>query len=208
MQREDYGGVDEKILIARIQQGDAGAMDFILDKYKNFVRNKVQTLYIIGGERDDLIQEGMIGLYKAIRDYQPDKEAQFSTFAGICITRQMYNAINASNTRKNQPLNQYMSIDNEENREGLRSESSLFDEAVTHKPNDNPEEMMIDREYTSFLEQKLLESLSRNEKQVYFLIKEDIGYQKIANLLGREPKAIDNTIQRIKRKMRVILEKI
>ena len=107
---KQYDGIKDEELISRFKNGESEILDYLMEKYKNMVRKKARTMFLIGGENDDLIQEGMIGLFKAVRDYQPDRDAAFQTFASICVDRQIYNAIQSSNRQKHQPLNSYTSI--------------------------------------------------------------------------------------------------
>ena len=119
---KQYDGIKDEELIFRFKNGESEILDYLMEQYKNMVRKKARTMFLIGGENDDLIQEGMIGLFKAVRDYQPDKDASFQTFAGICVDRQIYNAIQSSNRQKHQPLNSYISLSEQdgENEEHLR----------------------------------------------------------------------------------------
>ncbi|NLJ97142.1 MAG: sigma-70 family RNA polymerase sigma factor, partial [Clostridiales bacterium] len=143
---------DEEV-VSMIQAGDRPAMDYLLEKYKYLVRNKAKALFLIGGDKDDLIQEGMIGLYKAIQDYQEDRQSSFFYFADLCISRQMYTAIKASNRKKNIPLNTYISIYaplSGENGDGLEKETLI--DIIYQEDRQNPEEMVIDKENTSMIE--------------------------------------------------------
>lgn len=204
---KQYENIPDEEIIALIRMDDRLAMDYLIGKYKNMVRKKAKALYLIGGDREDLIQEGMIGLYKAIRDYQVDKTAIFSTFAELCVSRQMYTAIKNSNTKKNMPLNNYVSIDAtvspyyQDNTEALNYVANLV-----YARNMNPEELMIDRENLKSLEAKLLESLSEFEKEILTLYLKDFNYNQIAKIMKKELKAIDNGLQRIKRKLSGLVE--
>lgn len=204
---KQYENIPDEEIIALIRMDDRLAMDYLIGKYKNMVRKKAKALYLIGGDREDLIQEGMIGLYKAIRDYQVDKTATFSTFAELCVSRQMYTAIKNSNTKKNMPLNNYVSIDatvspfHQDNTEALNYVANLV-----YARNMNPEELMIDRENLKSLEAKLLESLSEFEKEILTLYLKDFNYNQIAKIMKKELKAIDNGLQRIKRKLSGLVE--
>lgn len=202
MQDKRYENIEDEDIIALIRMDDRMAMDYLIGKYKNLVRKKAKALYLIGGDRDDLIQEGMIGLYKAIRDYQKEKSATFLTFADLCVSRQMYSAIKTSNTKKNQPLNNYISIDTSAfSEESENMDSITYVANLAHARNMNPEEMLIDRENTRYLETKLMERLSDFEKDILTLYLKDLNYAQIAKILKKEPKAIDNGLQRIKRKL-------
>ncbi len=199
---------DEEI-ICGIQNGDLPAIDYLLEKYKYLVRSKAKALYLIGGDKDDLIQEGMIGLYKAIRDYQPNKENSFFNFADLCISRQIYSAIKASNRKKNIPLNTYISLDTpiySENND-VEEKENLVD-IIHQKYVANPEELVIDKENTSMIEYELVRRLSDLEKEVLNLYMQDLKYVQIAEVLGKEPKTIDNALTRIKTKLNQVLKEI
>lgn len=199
---------DEEIL-SRIQNGDQPAVDYLLEKYKYLVRNKAKALYLIGGDKDDLIQEGMIGLYKAVRDYRSGKDSSFFSFADLCVSRQIYSAIKASNRKKNIPLNTYISLDSPAYGEGNDSEekSPLVD-IINPKYISNPEELVIDKENTSMIEYELVRRLSDLEKRVLALYMRDLKYVQIAEVLGKEPKTIDNALTRIKTKLNQVLREI
>ena len=202
-----YDTLPDEVIVDRIQEGDLPAMDYLLEKYKYLVRNKAKALYLIGGDKDDLIQEGMIGLYKAIRDYDQEKQNSFFNFADLCISRQIYSAIKASNRKKNLPLNTYISIytpvygDNNDNEE----KETLVD-IIYPKNISNPEELVIDKENTSMIEYELVRRLSDLERQVLSLYMQDLKYVQIAEVLGKEPKTIDNALTRIKTKLNQVLK--
>ena len=150
-----YDQCSDEELIARLQNGEKGISDYLMEKYKEFVRKKARAVYLIGGETDDLIQEGMIGLFKAVQDYRPEKEASFRTFAGLCIDRQLYNAIQSSNRQKHLPLNSYVSLSEAGEAEDLEGRWS-----------ENPEAVVIDQERTRALAQKIRKTLSPMENKV------------------------------------------
>ena len=194
-------------LIGEIVAGNTAAMDFLMDKYKNLVRGKAKALFLVGADKEDLIQEGMIGLYKAIRDFDADKEASFRSFAELCITRQMYTAIKSSNTKKNQPLNNYVSFDTmvlPDESEGTVEDVLL---AGAEKIS-NPEQMVIDKESASVLEYTLVGRLSKMEREVLFYYLRDYNYNQIAAALNKEPKAVDNALQRIKKKLTQVISEL
>lgn len=199
---------DEKI-IQLIRDGDSKAIDYLMDKYKDIVRKKAKALFLIGGEKEDLIQEGMIGLYKAIRDFQMNHDNSFYTFADLCISRQMYSAINASQRKKNIPLNTYISLYAPVNNqsEGYDENQALVD-MMYPVSDQNPEFLLIDKENTSLIEDKLNAKLSLLEKQVLELYMKDMKYANIAKQLNKEPKSIDNALQRIKMKLTQVLKEV
>ncbi|NLK28650.1 MAG: RNA polymerase sporulation sigma factor SigH [Clostridiales bacterium] len=204
-----YDTLSDTEIVERIRNGDQLAMDYLLEKYKYLVRNKAKALFLIGGDRDDLIQEGMIGLYKAIRDFQSDKENSFFSFADLCISRQIYSAIKASNRKKNIPLNTYISLYTPAYGESADSEDKETLVDIIHQKNvSNPEELVIDKENSSMIEYELVRRLSNLEKQVLDLYMQDLKYVQIAEVLGKEPKTIDNALTRIKTKLNQVLKEM
>ena len=197
-----YQNLSDEELIQRLRAGDAGIMDYVLYKYKPLVRKKANAMFLIGGDTDDLIQEGMIGLFKAIRDFRQEKEASFYHFAEICITRQIYSAVEASNRKKHAPLNTYVSFYSETGEEGQPLSEVLISEI-----SDNPEERMIERENVEQSLEKIRENLSKMECKVLDDYLSGLNYQQIAEKMGKQPKAIDNALQRIKNKIRIAKEK-
>ena len=205
----NYELLSDQDIVIRIQDGDQPAMDFLLEKYKYLVRSKAKALFLIGGDKDDLIQEGMIGLYKAIRDYQVGKDNSFFNFADLCISRQIYSAIKASNRKKNIPLNTYISLDSPAYGEnGDLDEKETLVDIIHQKYVSNPEELVIDKENTSMIEYELVRRLSDLERQVLKLYMQDLKYIQIAEVLGKEPKTIDNALTRIKTKLNQVLKVI
>lgn len=204
-----YDQLPDEIIVSRIHNGDQPAIDYLMEKYKYVVRNKAKALFLIGGDKDDLIQEGMIGLYKAIRDYQSDKDNSFFNFADLCISRQIYSAIKASNRKKNIPLNTYISLDTPaygENNDTEEKEALV--DIIHQRYISNPEELVIDKENTSMIEYELVRRLSDLEKRVLSLYMQDLKYVQIAEVLGKEPKTIDNALTRIKTKLNQVLREI
>lgn len=201
---KNYEAETDEHLVEQILTGDSGAMDYLMNKYKNMVRSRARTLFLVGADKEDLIQEGMIGLYKAIRDFDAAKQVSFQSFAELCITRQMYSAIKGSNTKKNQPLNNYISIDSMEVSEDRENpiEQLL---GINFEKNKNPEQLVIDKESADVLEYTLVGHLSEMEKQVLNFYMKDMNYSQIAAALGKEPKAVDNALQRIKKKLTQVL---
>ncbi len=196
----EYEKMTDEELIRRYREGDKNALDHIMEKYKDQVRKEANAMYLLGGENEDLIQEGMIGLFKAVQDYDVRQEASFFSFARLCITRQMYSAIAASRRKKHSPLNTYISF-YEDNGE----KAPLID-TITAAEETNPEELLVSREYAEQLEVRLEESLSDLEKRVLYLHLRGTDYKTIARLLDKSPKTVDNALQRIKAKTQKILE--
>ena len=201
---KNYEAETDEVLVEWILAGDSGAMDYLLNKYKNLVRSRARTLFLVGADKEDLIQEGMIGLYKAIRDFDVSKNVSFHNFAELCIHRQMYSAIKGSNTKKNQPLNNYISIDSMEVSEDRENplEQLL---GLSFEKNKNPEQLVLDKEAADVLSYTLVGHLSEMEKQVLHFYMKDMNYSQIAAALGKEPKAVDNALQRIKKKLSQVL---
>lgn len=193
----NYRNLRDEELIEQLRNGDEKIMDFILDKYKPLVRKKANAMYLIGGDTDDLIQEGMIGLFKAIRDFNQEKESSFYHFAELCISRQIYTVVEAYNRKKHAPLNSYVSLYSGTNEEGV-----VLADALTTSAMENPEQMMIDQENLILFMEHLKERLSKMECQVLDLYLSGLNYLQIAEELGKTPKAIDNALQRIKTKIR------
>lgn len=201
-----YNTFSDEELIKKFQAGDAEAGDYLMVKYKAMVRKKARAMYLIGGENEDLIQEGMIGLIKAVRDYNPASGTPFAGFAELCVSRQMYSAIEASNRQKHIPLNTYISLYEEaEGQEGGKT-LPLIDTIESHVEND-PEAIYFGKEYTEAFSEKLKENLSDLENHVLYLHLRGIDYKDIAELLGKTPKAIDNALQRIRNKAGKLLGK-
>lgn len=204
MRDSDYSQYSDAELIDRLRRGDGPVMDHICNKYKDLVRNKAKSMFILGADSEDLIQEGMIGLFKAVRDYDCGRDASFYTFAELCINRQMYTAVQASRRRKHFPLNTYVSLDSEsgaeDDRDGMHLRELLADRAEL-----SPEELFLDKERVSYLEKVIEEELSDFEKQVLDLYMTGMSYSQIARVLGREEKATDNALQRLKSKIRKML---
>lgn len=193
--------MSEQELLKLARQGDGIATDCLLEKYKPLVRKKARTLYLIGGENDDLIQEGMIALYKAIRTYDESYESSFASYATLCIEHELYNVIKGANRQKNIPLNTYVSLYSPTNTdENTNSRETLAD---TLQPTEltNPEDIIIDKENVMDIESTIKKRLSKLEQQVVTLYIDGNSYQQIAAILGKTPKSIDNALQRIKNKL-------
>lgn len=183
-------------LVRMIRQGREELTDFILEKYKPLVRKKTNAMYLIGGEQEDLIQEGMIGLFKAIRDYRDDKASGFYHFAELCISRQLYSVLEASNRKKHIPLNSYISLSARENEDNVALEDVLLAATIS------PEQQLIERELWEDFQKRLTGNLSKMENQVLILYLEGHNYIQIAELMEKSPKSIDNALQRIRQKIR------
>lgn len=196
-----YEQYSDEELIVRLRDGEAQITDYIMEKYKNLVKSKAKSMYILGADREDLIQEGMIGLFKAIRDYDIGRDASFFTFADLCVSRQMYTAVQASRRQKHIPLNNYISLYGNAS-EGRDGEEGALVNMLASGSGLNPEELVIDRENVDRLEMLIERELSSFEKQVLDLYLTGMGYQQIAKVLGRDDKSTDNALQRIKTKLR------
>ena len=194
---ELYDKMTDEELIGKLRAGRRDVADYLVEKYKRLVRQKAPTMYLIGGETDDLIQEGMIGLFKAVQNYDSGKEASFQTFARLCIDRQLYKAVSGSNRQKHQPLNTYVSLSQEEGTDHLEE---LWEQS--------PETIVIARENVDDLETQIRRCLSPLENQVLelYLLGED--YSQISKTLGKTKKSVDNALQRIKGKVRLCVDDI
>lgn len=187
----EYSGLSDEKLVEFAKKGEQPAYSEIFERYKGTVKIKARTFYIAGGDNDDIIQEGMIGLFNAVRDYDSEKGFSFSTFAGICIERQIATAIKSASSKKNSPLNTSVPIPDEDNNEDAN-------ETI------NPESILIDREQAERMENSLRTSLSRFENLVLDMLLEGMKYDEIAEEMGISRKSSDNAIQRIKRKMKMV----
>ena len=193
---------DEQV-VKLAQDADGGALEYLLNKYKNFVRTKARSYFLIGADHEDIVQEGMIGLYKAIRDYRAEKLSSFRAFAELCVTRQIITAIKTATRQKHIPLNSYISLNKPIYEED--SDRTLLD-VITEEGMSNPEEMIIDREDLSMIEGRIGQMLSDLEKDVLVRYMEGKSYVEIAGEMNRHVKSIDNALQRIKRKLLKYLE--
>lgn len=193
---------DEEVL-QLVGQGETRALDFLIQKYKKLVWTKTQTYFLIGGDREDIFQEGLIGLYRAICDYDPEKSSSFRGFAELCITRQIITAIKAATRQKHGPLNTYVSLDKPIFEEG--SEQTLID-TIAESTALDPQSILLDQERYMYIEVRLSELLSGLERKVLDLYVEGYTYQEISEELKRHVKSIDNALQRIKRKLEKLLE--
>ncbi|MBQ8596230.1 MAG: RNA polymerase sporulation sigma factor SigH [Lachnospiraceae bacterium] len=207
---KDYMSCSDEELILMLRDGDKQVIDFIMDKYKNLVRSKAGSMYILGADKEDLIQEGMIGLYKAVRDYDTGRDASFFTFADLCVSRQMYTAIQAAGRQKHAPLNFYVSLyaGSEGGEASSQKDEGELISSMVSPSERNPEEVLIDKENVELLEQTIEKELSNFEKQVLDLYLTGMKYGQIAKVLGRDDKSTDNALQRIKAKLKKALNNI
>ena len=201
MNREKYERLTDEELIALFRDGEQEAMEFLLDKYKAMVLGKARSMYILGGDSDDLIQEGMLGLFKAVRDYDCGRDASFRTFAQLCTTRQLYTAVTASKRKKHLPLNTAISL-SRPLRESGGDEDEEFMDCLEADARSNPEEYIIGQEELERLEEKIEKELSPFERQVLELHLIGMGYVEIAHVLNRDEKSTDNALQRIRTKFK------
>ncbi len=201
----NYETTKDEQLIQRLRGGETAIIDFIMDKYKFLVKKKAKAMYLLGGENDDLIQEGMIGLFKAVRDYDLNQEMSFASFAELCVSRQMYTAIKLSQRQKHIPLNSYVSLYESGESTEEEKQQPLIEQLRTERGN-NPEELFLDKEYFAMIERELKVRLSDLESRVLHLHMLGEDYRSIAKLLDKSPKSVDNALQRIKQKMSIILE--
>ena len=198
-----YEGMEDEEVIGLYRDGDLIAQEYLISKYKNFVRSKARSYFLIGADKEDIIQEGMIGLYKAIRDYREDKQSSFRAFADLCITRQIITAIKTATRQKHIPLNSYVSLNKPIYDE--ESDRTLLD-VISGIHIADPEEIVINQEQMEDIEVKMGELLSSLEMEVLTFYLEGKSYQEIAEQLDRHVKSIDNALQRVKRKLGKYLE--
>lgn len=199
-----YKEAEDEVIIEWIRENDLEAMDYLMRKYSGMVKQEARKMYLIGSDEEDLIQEGMIGLFQAIRGYEKDKESSFATFARLCIKRQVYSAVTASNRKKHQPLNTYVSFDEPAFAEisgfSKDRDQTVEDVISAAEEHTNPEKIMLDREQVDMIESVIVERLSNLEKKVLNLYLEGKSYDDIGSELKKSRKAIDNAIQRIRKK--------
>lgn len=200
---QTYTEMMDEDVILDAKAGNEKALEYLINKYKSFVRAKARTYFLIGADREDIIQEGMIGLFKAIRDYKGDKLSSFRAFAELCITRQIITAIKTATRQKHIPLNSYVSLNKPIFDE--ESDRTLMD-VISEECISDPEELVINREDFKGIENKMGELLSSLEWEVLTLYLEGKSYQEIAEELDRHVKSIDNALQRVKRKLETYLK--
>ena len=199
-----YDRMTDEQLLCDYKNGNQEIMDYLMVKYKSMVRKKARAMYLLGGENEDLIQEGMSGLIKAVRDFDVTQKTSFSSFAELCVSRQMYSAIEASNRKKHLPLNSYVSLYEDSEEVGEGRSLPLIDTIESSKEND-PEVLYFGKEYTEAFAEQLKELLSPLENHVLYLHLMGTDYRTIAELLGKSPKSVDNALQRIKTNAQTIL---
>jgi RNA polymerase sporulation-specific sigma factor len=202
-EENNYLQLEDEEIIELVHKGESGALDYLIQKYRNFVRAKARSYFLIGADKEDIVQEGMIGLYKAIRDFKEDKLSSFKAFAELCITRQIITAIKTATRQKHIPLNSYVSLDKPIYDE--ESDRTLMDVISGAKVMD-PEELIINQEEFDNIEVKMSELLSDLERKVLALYLDGQSYQEISEELNRHVKSIDNALQRVKRKLERYLE--
>ena len=200
-QLEKYADLTDEQIITLTKKGDKRALDFLLDKHKKLVKQKARAYFIMGADKDDIIQEGMIGLYKAINDYDDGKNVPFISFAALCIERQILTAIKTAARQKHSPLNSYISL----SADSFDTESEIFSHSLTGKYAGNPEEMIISRENEKMIELKIEKALSKMEQNVLSQYLSGASYEEIAASLGKGEKAVDNAIQRVRKKMNDVI---
>lgn len=187
----------DEALLMQIRNGDNEALESLINKYKNFVRSKAKTYFLIGADKEDIVQEGMIGLFKAIRDFKDDKLVSFKSFAEICVTRQIITAIKAATRQKHMPLNSYVSLSKPIFEDD--GERTLI-ETINHDSVSDPELLFISKEEVTRIEDKIHEVLSPFEMEVLYAYLQGKSYQEIAAVLNKEVKSVDNALQRVKKK--------
>lgn len=195
---KDYEKLKDENIIELVHNGDELALEYIIEKYKKLVRVKARPYFIIGADHEDIIQEGMIGLYKAIRDF--DGNYIFYSFAELCVKRQIITAIKSASRQKHIPLNSSLSLNNIIYDDNECSYIELFADKLS-----NPEELLIGREDKNYIEEKILHNLSKLERKVLILYLRGKSYYEIANIVGKDEKSIDNALQRVKKKVEKIL---
>jgi RNA polymerase sporulation-specific sigma factor len=199
---ESYAELTDEILLDLVQKGDSESTDFLISKYRNFVRAKASRYFLIGGEREDIVQEGMIGLYKAIRDFKVDKQASFKAFAELCITRQIITAIKTATRQKHTPLNSYVSL----YKPLFEDDNHTLLDVIPGTKTMDPATLIINQEKALDIEMKMAEMLSDLERKVLALYMDGQSYVEISEELNKHVKSIDNALQRVKRKLERYME--
>ncbi|MDD5944829.1 MAG: RNA polymerase sporulation sigma factor SigH [Clostridia bacterium] len=200
---QDFSAMEDEKVIESARSGNSEALDFILNKYKPLVKSKSRAYFLIGADNEDIIQEGMIGLYKAVRDFNPEKHASFRAFADLCVNRQIITAIKAATRQKHQPLNNYVSL----NKPAYDDDSQeTYMDSIKGAENINPETMFIGREARAGIEKHLEKNLSSFENTVLSLYLDGKSYSEISKITQKSEKSIDNALQRVKKKLEKYLE--
>ena len=197
--------LSDEELAARYRSGSREALDLLMVRYKELVRRRAKALYLIGADTEDLIQEGMIGLFDAVSSYDPEREASFATFARLCIDRQLYSAVEASLRKKNRPLNEALSLNAVMESEEGEPRGSEYIGMMESAAGEDPAEEVIGREETERLLARIKETLSPFERSVFEKMMAGADYRAIAKESGKSPKSVDNAIQRIRAKIRRIM---
>lgn len=197
-----YRDLSDENIISLIHKGDLLAQEYLIEKYKGLVRIKTRSYFMLGADREDIIQEGMIGLYKAIRDFKEEKQANFYSFAELCIVRQIITAIKTAGRQKHMPLNSYMSLNRSVYDE---NEECTYIELLSYDINSNPEALIIDTEEKNNIESRIAVVLSPLERRVLSLYLRGKSYTEIAEKINKDEKSIDNALQRVKKKVEKII---
>ncbi len=205
MSENEYESMSDEQIVALVREGDQSAQDYLLNKYKTLVKSKARAYFLMGADREDIIQEGMIGLYKAVRDYQPEKNAAFRSFADLCINRQIITAIKTANRQKHIPLNSSVSLDNKVY--GSDEEETYIDFLKTEEAT-SPEAIFIGIENKNFILEHFSKALSSFESQVLSLYLQGRSYSRIAEITGKPEKSIDNALQRVKKKTEKFVQEV
>lgn len=204
MSQVDYSNMEDEEVLTCVNAGCRQGMEYLIEKYKPLVRAKARSYFLVGADREDIVQEGMIGFFKAVRDYKPEKQIPFKAFADICITRQVITAVKAATRQKHIPLNSYVSL----NKKVFDEDSDKYlIEVIEEASVTNPEELLISKEEICFIESLVIELLSPFEKEVLRKYLSGITYQEIAKQLNKPVKSIDNALQRLKKKIEKKLQK-
>ena len=196
--KEEYNNIEDNEIITKIKKGDKKALNYLLDKYTDVVSMKAGKYFIVGAEKEDIIQEGLIGLFKAIKSFNPEKQSSFKTFANLCVERQLQTAIKSSTRQKHMPLNSYLSLNISAYDEN--EDTSLLEVFETENTAEDPLDIVTKKEYYNFVEDRVEETLSDFEKQVLHRYTNGESYTQIAERLNAPVKSVDNAIQRIRKK--------
>jgi len=201
----DYAAMEDEEVLTYVHAGCKRGMEHLIEKYKPLVRAKARSYFLVGADREDIVQEGMIGLFKAVRDYKDDKSIPFRVFAEMCITRQIITAVKTATRQKHIPLNSYVSL----NRKVFDEESEKFlIEVIQEVSIANPEELFINKEQFTVIESRVMELLSPFEKEVLAKYLAGVTYQDIAKQLNKPVKSIDNALQRLKKKIEKSVQEV